>query len=685
MNNRRNWLEIFEYISIAGSIVGSVVAVISQQMIYAATPISLSLVLNLLNRKRWENGWQGGADEIIEIERQISRNVEALREQILALPNQRDLVGMQAALERMGRGLAQVESEIAVQTRELGSVQTNFQNLASSMKNLSEVQAQIEKLSQSLEKRSPTLALQEPADLKSVQRQINELRQALGSLSQGITNLERETQNLVSRKELGFLTSEIEKIQRQQKIIEQSVTPIAGELGRLSERIADVRIHLNALSEELNKQPAGSGEQMAELRDTLAKIQQQLEELPNPSQQKDLGSVEAGLKKLAEEIAALRAEVETRLNEIKTNELYPMREEIAQLQTQLVSLQASFQRVSERFFNETHQPASPSQPTESKIQTQEPSSVPVPPEKLWRCIHTLRGHSSAVTCLCISHDGKKLASGSYQEIKLWNLETGEAIKTLQVNSEAMAISSLALAPSGDILACANGNVEIWHLESGELIRTIETSSWASSIAISLDGTILVSAGEDPVDETGSLQIWNLVTGELLREFEEASDCVAISSDGQILASGGVQIDEIEDFEETGLIQVRHLDTGETLYSLTEHSGKVYSVAISRDGQILASGSQDKTVKLWNLQTGKLLRTLTGHSLTVHSVAISPDGKFLASGSADKTIRVWNLNAGELIQTLGEHSEKVAVVAFSPQENLLVSGSQDETIKIWRQC
>ncbi|HIK28453.1 MAG: hypothetical protein N3E45_00455 [Oscillatoriaceae bacterium SKW80] len=682
MNNKRNWLEIVEYISIAGSIVGSIVAVISQQMIYAATPISLSLVLNLLNRKRWENGWQqGGADEIIEIEKQISRNVEALREQILALPNQRDLGGMQAALERMGRGLAQVESEIAIQTRELGSVQANFQNLASSLKDLSEIQAQIEQLSQRIEERAPTLALQEPADLKSVQRQIDELRQALGSLSKGIANLEREAQNLVSRKELGFLTSEIEKIQRQQKIIEQSVTPIAGELGRLSERIADVRIHLNALREELNKQPPNSVEQMAELRDALAKIQQQFEELPNPSQQKDLGGVEAGLKKLAEEIAALRAEVETRLDEIKTNELYPMRGEIAQLQTQLASLQASFQRLSDRFLNQTREPIPPSQPTESKIQTKEPSSV----SPLWRCIHTLRGHSSAVTCLCISPDGKKLASGSYQEIKLWNLETAEAIKTLEVKSEAMAVSSLAIAPSGDILACANGNVEIWHLESGELIRTIETSSWASSIAISLDGRILVSTGEDPVDETGSLQIWNLVTGELLWEFEEASNCVAISPDGQILASGGKQVDEIEDFEETGLIQVRHLDTGEILYSLTEHSGKVYSVAISPDGQILASGSQERTVKLWNLKTGKLLRTLTGHSLTVHSVAISPDGKFLASGSADKTIRVWNLNAGELIQTLGEHSEKVAVVAFSPQENVLVSGSQDETIKIWRQC
>ncbi len=700
MKNKRNWLEVVEYVSIAGSIVGSVVAVISQQVIYAATPVSLSLVLNLINRQRWENGSrQGGADDIIQIERQISRNVEALREQILALPTQGDLGGMQEALGRVGGAIARVQSEIAVQTRELGSVQANFQNLASLPGDLSEVQAQIEQLSQSIEERSSALALQEavPAELKSVQQQIDELRQALGNLSQGIANVERSAQNLVSRQELGFLTSEMEKIQRQQRAIEQSVAPIAGELGRLSDRIADVRIHLNALSEELNRQPAGSVEQMAELRDALARIQQRLEELPNPSEQRDFGGVEAGLANLAGEIAALRAQVESRLAEIETNDLHPIRGEIAQLQAQLAALQASFERLGDRVRSDRSapvasvpstsspviQPARPEQPAERRqAETKERSSVP--PGQLWRCVHTLTGHSSAVTCLCISPDGKTLASGSYQEIKLWNLETGEAIKTLDVRSEAMAVSSLAIDPSGDTLACANGNVEIWHLGSGELIRTLETSCWASSVAISPDGRILVSAGEDPVDETGSLQIWNLVTGELLRELEEAIDCAAISPDGQILASGGVQVDELEDFEEAGLIQVRSLDTGELLHALTEHSGKVYSVAISPDGQVLASGSQDRTVKLWNLRTGKLLRTLTGHALTIHSVAISPDGEFLASGSADKTVRVWNLNAGEPIQTLGEHSEKVAVVAFSPQGGVLVSGSQDETIKIWRQ-
>jgi WD40 repeat protein len=69
---------------------------------------------------------------------------------------------------------------------------------------------------------------------------------------------------------------------------------------------------------------------------------------------------------------------------------------------------------------------------------------------------------------------------------------------------------------------------------------------------------------------------------------------------------------------------------------------VWSVVYSPDGRYLASGSWDKTIKIWEVATGKELRTLTGHSQTVFSVVYSPDGRYLASGSADKTIKIWRV-------------------------------------------
>jgi WD40 repeat protein len=73
-----------------------------------------------------------------------------------------------------------------------------------------------------------------------------------------------------------------------------------------------------------------------------------------------------------------------------------------------------------------------------------------------------------------------------------------------------------------------------------------------------------------------------------------------------------------------------------------HSGNVESVAFSPDDKYLASGSKDKTVKLWSVESQKEITTLQGHSSSVKSVAFSPDGKYLASGSDDKTVKLWSV-------------------------------------------
>ena len=90
-------------------------------------------------------------------------------------------------------------------------------------------------------------------------------------------------------------------------------------------------------------------------------------------------------------------------------------------------------------------------------------------------------------------------------------------------------------------------------------------------------------------------------------------------------------------------------------TLEGHTSSVYSVAFSSDGKTVASGSKDKTIKIWDSSTGKLIRTLTGHSQPVNSVAFSSDGKTVASGSDDKTIKIWDSSTGKLIRTLTGHT------------------------------
>lgn len=118
-----------------------------------------------------------------------------------------------------------------------------------------------------------------------------------------------------------------------------------------------------------------------------------------------------------------------------------------------------------------------------------------------------------------------------------------------------------------------------------------------------------------------------------------------------------------------------------LRTLTRHSAWVYCVAISPNGQTIASGSYDKTIKIWNRQTGEV-NTLIGHENAISSLAISSDGKFLVSGSWDRKIDLWNFETRELIRTFKGHSDDVESVAISPNNQTIVSGSYDKTIKIW---
>ena len=94
------------------------------------------------------------------------------------------------------------------------------------------------------------------------------------------------------------------------------------------------------------------------------------------------------------------------------------------------------------------------------------------------------------------------------------------------------------------------------------------------------------------------------------------------------------------------------------YNRLEGQDSVNSVSFSPNGKALATGSGDRTIKLWNLDTGKEIRTLQGHKDSVNSVSFSPDGQTLATGSGDTTIKLWNLGTGKEIRTLQGHQNSV---------------------------
>lgn len=324
--------------------------------------------------------------------------------------------------------------------------------------------------------------------------------------------------------------------------------------------------------------------------------------------------------------------------------------------------------------------------------------MPVPEKETWQCARTIAGHSDIIRTVAISPDGKTLATGSLDKtVKLWNLDTGELIDTIAGHSDP--VMSVAFSPDGKTLASScnmafqDGTIKLWDADTRKLRQTLGSSLLArraSTLAFSPDGQTLASGHlEGFIIFVGVIYLWDLNTGKVrstLKGHAWEASSIAFSADGQILVSGGID----------GALQIWNWRKEELLNTLNRPSpsdwggsliswfdlGPIYSVAISPDGQTVASGGSEQPITLWDTGTGRRLRILMEHSGTVYSLAFSPNGKILASAGEDSTIRIWNYRTGELLHTL-KHLGPVRCVTFSPDGQTLVSGSEDRTVKVWR--
>ncbi|MGB8700395.1 MAG: NB-ARC domain-containing protein [Thermosynechococcaceae cyanobacterium] len=307
--------------------------------------------------------------------------------------------------------------------------------------------------------------------------------------------------------------------------------------------------------------------------------------------------------------------------------------------------------------------------------------------KLWctttgNCLQTLSGHQAPVFSVAFSPDGHTLASGSYdQTLRLWDVHSGACTHRLKKHTNR--IWCVKFHPSGTLLASGGDDhtTRFWNAHTGDSTTTLQGhSNGIYAIALHPHAPLLASAHEDqtvrlwplPLTIQASNDADPIEPMQTLRGHQNRILAIAFSPDGQTLASGSLD----------RTIKLWSPDTAQCRLTLHGHTSWIWAIAFHPNCKTLASASYDRTVKLWNIETGHCTHTLEGHRGSALSVGFSPDGQWLASGGYEQMLKLWHPQSGECVRTWYAHANRIWAVAFSPNSQWLATAGEDSQIILW---
>ena len=340
--------------------------------------------------------------------------------------------------------------------------------------------------------------------------------------------------------------------------------------------------------------------------------------------------------------------------------------------------------------------------------------------KLWdvgtgRCVRTFVGHADWVQSVCLGPDGRLALSGSSDKtVKLWDVVTGQCLRTFDVHTQW--VGSVILSPDGRFALSASWDktLRLWEAGTWRCLRAFEGHKQpVVSVFLSADGRLALSGSRDR-----TLKLWAvagnvdsiLASAELSRVVTSVAAASATASFRQHLEAARAALSRGDAVSALRAVREarcqpgfqrdhRGLEGYSQLYALLRHVGLaggwqvgiyeghercVNSVCLSADGQFALSGSDDKTLKLWEVTTDKCLRTFTGHTDCVLSASFSADGLLALSGGGygDNTLKLWDVATGQCLRTFEGHAHGVASVCLSADRRFALSGSRDNTVKLW---
>jgi WD40 repeat protein len=237
------------------------------------------------------------------------------------------------------------------------------------------------------------------------------------------------------------------------------------------------------------------------------------------------------------------------------------------------------------------------------------------------------------TRVALSQNGRLIASGDHNTpICLWDAATGKVLRNIPCDP-GEGPWSLAFSPDSQrLFGGLRGSVRIWSVETGEALQTITTHGYILNMALSQDGQWLAARSC-----TSPPRLIRVATGKETFWFKEGcGDTLAISPDGRIVSTLSRS--------DAKSVLLWSAETGEVIRSVKAHDHTWHAAQFSPDGRCLATAGETGDIALWDVQTGKEIQRLKGHTGITGSLAFSADGKWLSSGSADMSVRLWNLES-----------------------------------------